>query len=78
VNIAYKVCLVIWSDATSYPGWSGEDAVEDVELALCATAGFKVFEDAEKIVLAATIKEDGEFGDLYVIPVCSVLSRKEL
>jgi hypothetical protein len=69
-----KIVKVIWNDAMALMGgWQeAADYVSDGEHMLCATVGYLIHQDSERLILAmAHDFDNGHVNHCYVIPqVC--------
>jgi len=79
----YPLVLVTWRDATTYYGWHTMDQVRRLEPKEVQTVGFRIKEEGDYFVLAASLGECEEHGgadagDPFVIPMAWVMKVEEL
>ncbi len=73
-----KVVHVEWVDSSSDPGWT-YTGQPFPPLARCATVGFFVEQDKERLVLALSRSADGlhcPWGDMISIPVVAITKKR--
>ena len=68
----YITARVEWDDASSDSGWIYEDGFP--ALTRCVTVGKIVHMTDNLITIAATITDDGQFGEVITIPRATVVS----
>jgi hypothetical protein len=74
-----NVYLVTWEDATSHPNWVNLEDAPSLPMKVITTAGWLVYQDKRRIIVAKNLTEDGEaVSDTLVIPAKSVLDLKLL
>ncbi len=64
-----------WQDPTGFAEWISPEKVDSLHPAKCTTVGFVISEDDNTIRIAASFTDDGDIGDLSVIPKDSILDR---
>lgn len=72
-----QLVVVTWLDIQSDPRWTDESPSKATP-ARCITAGFLVYKDDKKIVLADSKAQDGDWGGLHVFPAAVVVKITNL
>jgi hypothetical protein len=78
-KIPYKFVSIIWNDAHSTSGWTGQKKLPDVSTIV--SRGWVIEEGKKYVKLAAslTLDEDKpEFGEAITIPKGCIVSRRRI
>lgn len=80
-----KIVEVEWLDSQMSSGWRHKDTIEEVfgkTTCLCASIGYLVLEDEDKIMLAQNLGDwfegDTQACNTMIIPRCSIKNIKEI
>jgi len=71
------VIKINWRDANTENGWQGKESASKLALMLCDSVGFLLEETDEFFKIAQSIN-DGEYGDVTVIPKNQIIKRRFL
>lgn len=74
-----RFVLVSWHDAISDDDWTDIEKARELELPVIKTAGYLIFEDEKKIIVAPTYDEVNEkVASFYAIPKTWLIDIKDL
>lgn len=73
-----RIELVWWVDTFSLnAGWSQMHEIRR-DCPTVYTVGFVIVEDADKIIVAASVSSDGDYGEVVGVPKRSIIGRKTI
>jgi len=69
---------VHWVDIASFPGWSTlEEAITSTTME-CISIGYVIHKDKKSVVMAQTIADNGDVGEILCIPTSVIRELREI
>lgn len=67
-----------WIDCCTVSGWFTLQEAEDTKLMECISIGYIIAKNDEAVIIAQTIADQGDVGDITCIPTVSIQELKDL
>ena len=73
-----KFVEVIWYDATGHSGWKTLDEAKELKLTKVISHGILLHTDDDKVIIAGSKSDDGDYSSIDVIPATWVKKVKTI